>query len=511
MKKKTTKIIGTTCLVAALATATWVSPSIVLSDDIANTKANTTNNQVYINELTAIEDTVEVKFHNKELFNLIAQQYPDLTTGKLREIEVLSIDTQLTNNDLSDLKYLINLKGLVIKNNFVNLDDLKYNAYLCNLTLDYCSVTNFASLPNSIKTLEIYNTDVTDDKIIAPYETEIIVLSESAFNGLALKNKEALKHFNFSGYNIFDLTSISGCPNLRSIILTTCPNVRNGQVLSEYHDIDIISLDDYAPIWIDKNTIYYLDNIDQVMKEQIIKEVRNLDKIAESLVPFEIPDTEKVSKITRNVMSRVKYDEAILNDEENSAEISAKYNDNPIYYALKGEDGVCVNYACLFTALANRVGLDHYQQRSASHTWNVVKKSSDSEYKGYDTTQLDTQNAILKDENGNPTISDRETLYYLLHEGEDSLYYYNFDTESIPSSDYDGIVEKKDNVDLSYELGYINPNTEERVLERQKVRVTTLGIGVIITEIGLLLNGITSIVKAHKNKKKKLIRLKTLK
>ncbi len=512
-KSNKKKIIAAACLATTIGIATWISPSFFMKDDISNTNANTTNNAAFIMELEAIEDNYSVNFNNKELYQLLTEQYGELTTRKLREIRTLTIDHQMSNSDLSDLKYLINLESLTIKTNFLDLSDLKYNVRLNQLNLTYCTVTNTAHLPNSISRLDLFNVDISDNQLIIPYDTKELTVYESSFNGFIIKNKEALESFNFYGYNIFDLNDIKGCPNLNRIYLGHCPNITNGQALREYAKIERIELDDYAAIWLDYDTIHECRNIYDVIRNKLITEIRKLDRIAESLVPYDIPDEEKISKITRNVMSRIKYDTIVLEGGEAAEIMENQYNKLPISYALNDDKGICVNYACLFTALANRVGLDNYQQRSATHTWNMVRKENTDTYTGYDATELDEDVIILRDQDGT-LVEERgkDTVYYLNNNGASLLYHYDFDVEEMDQRYYNGIVEKLDQIVTEYELGYINPKSQDREQQAANIRTNTFITSVLLADVLVLLDIISDRNKKNKkNKKQPAQRLRTRK
>ena len=499
MKRTTAKIIGTSCVVATLATSLWLTPKIALRNDISNTRANVTNNQEYIEELNRIEDDLDVVFENKELLEHLKKLRTELTIRDLRNIKKVDIPNTLTDTNLSDLKYLINLETLHIKDNEIDLSDIKYNSKLTNLSLSGCKVKNNEDIPNSVKYLSLINSYVEDNKFVVPYDTTNLSFSNTTVSNVVFKNPTNPNIFYFSGNTIFDLENIKDCSNINSLTLIECPNIKNGSVLSNFKDIEHLTIDDYSPIWLTFDTFKTLNNLEEEQKEQLKKEIRTLDKIAKSLVPFEMEDYEKVNKIVRNVMSRVTYDKNVLEKIEGYEALISMYEKQPIYHVLNGEDGICTNYACLFTALANRVGLENYLQQNDLHSWNLVKEDNKDTYSSYDTVELDKNISVLKDEQGNPIINEeRNSLYYLKHYEEDRLYYYDFDYEKINSDNYEAPIELRETTDKDFTLGYINPNTIDRKNAKELARIKTILIEVLILEAIALFLKATETIKELK-------------
>ena len=507
MKETTAKIIGTSCVVAALATSLWITPKIALRNDISNTRANITNNQEYIEELNSIEDDLDVVFENKELLEHLKKLSTELTIRDLRNIKKVDIPHTLTDTNLSDLKYLINLETLHIKDNEIDLSDIKYNSKLTNLSLSGCHIKNNEDIPNSIKYLSLINTYVEDNKFVVPYDTINLSFSNTTVSNVVFKNPTNLNLFYFSGNTIFDLDNIKDCTNINSLTLIECPNIKNGSVLSNFKDIEYLTIDDYSPIWLTFDTFKNLNNLDEEQSEQLKKEIRALDKIAKSLVPFEMDDYEKVNKIVKNVMSRIEYDKNVLEKVDGYESLISLYEKEPIYHVLNSEDGICINYACLFTAIANRVGLDNYLQQNELHAWNLVKEQNEDTYSSYDTVELDKNISVLKDESGKPVINEeKNSLYYLKYNEEDRLYYYDFDYEKIDSENYEAPIELREKTDKEYTLGYINPNTIERTNARELVRIKTIIIELLVLEALALFLKMTSIVKEVKKEIKEKIK-----
>ena len=214
-----------------------------------------------------------------------------------------------------------------------------------------------------------------------------------------------------------------------------------------------------------------------------------------------MPDEEKVRGITLNVASRIEYDYTVQNQEEIADQVSSEYNKYPITYALDG-NGVCINYACLFTALANRVGLENYQDISPKHTWNMAE--IDGEYRAFDITNIDGEYAILRGNNNQPYKNENQTYqyYFNLHD-EDQLYYYNFNPDTVIGTDHKGELVELTEVG-EYNIGYVKNNIPTSTNERIEIYLNTMRKLMPLVPPIVLLNIILLVIEKRQAKRKVL-------
>lgn len=500
MKAKTLRKITNACVCIGAATTILISPYFH-KDAVNYTEADKTNNAIYIEEIKNIKEDYNVNFKNEELYNAIKESIgTEITIGSLREIKSISLNN-LTNTDLTDLKYLVNLESLTIDGFPLDGNYLKYNHNLKTLNILNSNTSNLTQLPNSITKFHYINGNVADGSLFVPYNTTDLRINGVIFSNLTLKNPKNLSIFNYDSFSILDLNEIKDCENLLTCNISYSPNIKNASALASLPNLKILYLDDYASIWLDKNTLNALSCIDETTKSTLLSQIKTLDKIASALVPFEMSDIDKVRSITLNVASRIEYDFSVQEHEEIAEQVSSEYNKYPITYALDG-NGVCINYACLFTALANRVGLENYQDISPKHTWNMAKING--EYKAFDVTNIDGEYAIIKDANNQPIKKENQTYqYYFNFQDEDLLYYYNFNPDTVIDNDHKGeLVELTEVGD--YNIGYVKNNIPASANEKIEIYLNTMRKLMPLVPPIVLLNIILLVIEKRQEKRKVL-------
>lgn len=433
MKKKLLSLLLKTAIYstsfAAITAATCLEEREIKT--IEYTAEELEDNQNLLQEITRIQEETPV-FQNEELFHKIQiiVGKDTITQKDLLKIKELTLG-YLNNDDLSDLKYLQNLEDLTLIEIDLNGTDLKYNLALTNLAVNDANIRNTNDIPNGVYSIYFNNSRILDTNFYVPYYITDISLIKTEFNNLTLKDSTYLKRFEMQGNGFLDLKSLENCTNLKEITLVSCPNVRNSSVLVELSKLSVIRIDDYAPIWLTKE-IFENSNKDNNLLEEtddIKQEIIKLDTIADTLVPDKsISDAEKVEIITLYVLNKLNYDPDVINKVDNYKELVIKYNADPVTTTLENSTGICTSYACLFQALANRVGLDTYQLFSDVHTWNMVKENG--EYYCVDATFLDVDYAMLKDGmvlEGLPNTP----MSFISNGKADLLEFYHFDLNNV--------------------------------------------------------------------------------
>lgn len=427
-------------LCTALAITIVNQAKTISNTSIPFTQEDLKNNKVYITEIGEIQRT-KPDYKNKDLIVELFNQGVDIDHPET--VKSITITNQLINQDFSDLKYFPNLTELIIENNNIDLTDLKYNYNLINLQIKNSTLTNTKDIPNSLYNLVLEDCIVEDNSFEIPYNTKYLTIMNSPFNNIYLKNPKQLNRLIIVGNTFLDLSAFKECKRLKDITLHRLANVTNSDTLTELNAT--LNLDNYVPIWMNADTYKSLN----LNNQDTLKQIEELDSITSSIISDDMTNEEKVKAITTYILDLLTYDEEITKPE------LTEYNDNPLI--LNNEEGICINYASLFTSLSNRAGLDTYQIYSNDHTWNMI---NDSNPYFIDLSMLDTEVII-------ETLNEFGTEYYespvssvehLNNNEEDSLYHYHITLEELVNdnnlSRYTLLPEESE--DIKHNLGYIN-------------------------------------------------------
>lgn len=434
------------------------------------------NNKEYVYELQEIRKE-PIIFENKDFYNELINQGLDLTNPST--IKSITITNSLLNTNFSDLKYFTNLTDLTIENNDINLDDIKYNTNLLSLNIKNSKLSNFTSIPNTVYNLNIQDTEIEDSSITVPYNTKYLTVTNVPFNYLHLKNPLALKKLSIIGNCFLDMDAIKDCQNLQKLKLVRVANVANSDILPSLVSITELELDDYAPIWLSKDTFHEL----KIDNQQLLNEILELDLLALELTKDCKTQEEQIKAITVYILNSLSYDNDYTKEELST------YNDNPINYGLNKKEGICINYASLFTALANRAGIDTYQIYSDAHTWNLIYTDNVPSF--IDLTMLDTKviSEIL-DEAGikHVELPNANSIDIINNNQESSLYHYSLTLGELlndPSlSQLTGLPNLNPNV--SYDIGYMKNNGIALELNNKLYYIEYSKLTPLITMIAVL-------------------------
>lgn len=383
-------------------------------NSIPFTKEDLKNNKEYIQEIAKIS-IEKPEYKNKDLIVELFNQGIDIDHPET--VKSITITNQLINQDFSDLKYFPNLTEIIIKNNDIDLSDLKYNYNLISLQITNGKLTNTTDLPNSIYNLVLEDSIIEDNSFEIPYNIKYLTIMNSPFNNIFLKNPKQLDRLTIVGNAFLDLSAFKECTHLKDITLHRIANVANSDTLTKLKKATL-NLDNYVPIWMNKDTYIKLE----LTNEDTLKQIEELDAIAATIIQENMTNDEKVAAITTYILNLLKYDEDITKPE------LKEYNNNPL--VLNNTEGICINYASLFTALANRAGLDTYQIYSLDHTWNMI--NDDNKY-FIDLSMLDTEVIIetLTEFGIEYSESEISSVEYINNHEEGSLYHYHITLEEL--------------------------------------------------------------------------------
>lgn len=441
---------------------------------IPYTQEDTIYNVRFNDELTRIISQKEITFSNPELETIIKQELGGTITKEgLLSITSLDITKTLSNNDFSDLKYLPNLHFLTIYDNTINLEDIKYNQDLMMIQLNGCTISNTKYLPNSIETIYVDDSTITDKETIIPYYATKVYFKKSVANNIRLKNPSILETLYITSDVMLDMNNLSNCTNLKQLTIFMSSNIKNAHVLGNLPSLESIYIDEYSAIWLDLDTLNKLPlpEEDKLIVSDLISK---LDSIANTLVPDKsISDKEKINKITLYLLEKLNYDfDAIQAPDETDDRVEI-YNMSPLTTSLEGDLGICINYSAMYQALSNRIGLDTYQLFNNVHAWNATK--IDGEYKGYDVTYLELGPIVQIDNMEQLGMLENMTTEGMFQKGkEDQLYYYEFDLDKILDDNHIAEYTPEEIKDYILNIGYINENSLIKVLYKNEAQIFKL-------------------------------------
>lgn len=452
MKKKYKLVKGliTTSLISGIVIQSII-PAKASSLQNQYLSTEPTNIEEFKDELENIQNAESITFQNKELYDLVkASIKRELNTNSLRNIKTLTIDKPLTNNDLSDLKYLTGLRFLTIKDNKINCEDLKYNQELIGLKIEDSTVTNTEALPNSLNNIYLINTNVKEYSLTLPYNLEELTLENTPINNLNAKNTSSLKRLTINGEVYLSATCLVPLSNLNTIIIKYCSSLKDSESLCKIPKLKFLSIDDYSSIWLDKETLDKLP-VFPLIKYNIKDKINELDQIAENLRDDSLSDIEQITKITEYLINKYYYDKDVSNDSF-IGDIRTTLNNNfPITMSLDNNNVICINYATLFQAIANRLDIDSVLLLNSNHAWNAY--NINGEYLRLDITSLDSY-ASLKNNDITPSWIELNSFKV---------------TDYRPI--YDGVVYPIEKEDINTTIGYIkqedNPDKLIEILRKE--------------------------------------------
>ena len=466
MKKRGHSLSYYTNLKEKLARITLIGNLVLAGAALSCEGYSVIKNSISVREKTAYEDTLDAlnKVGDVEIADSNVSKYLEYkrySTDEHGRKRVLfaSIDESFDGDDLDFLKYFPNLETLTIKAHTLDCEDLMYNSNLHTLRIYCSSIINMDKLPNSITKLEIRNCELEDGRVVVPYDCKSVALDFNNQSNIVLKNPESLREILINNDCLTDLNDLADCTNLRRIELKLTSNVINKDVLYTLPNLDAVIGDDFSPMYFtgeDYDTL----NISDASVHDSRYEAYELDRIYNELIPDDnIPDDAKMEIITRYILDKLSYDY----DSELDRQLIFNYNKLPVYYALKSDKGICVNYSALATALFNRAGISNYRYSNDDHSWNETTINGITTET--DLTQLDCnpENPFVitndKDENGHFLGIKGQTAidYFDRNEGDNLYYYKNDNLAEILPYHYEKsnpIIYSNDDV----EIGYVDAN-----------------------------------------------------
>ncbi len=474
-------------------------------EQIPYTQEDHIQNLIFNEELSLLYKQEEIHFNNPELESIIKKELgTEITKEGLLTLTSLKITNTLSNNDFSDLKYLPNLHTLDIYDNTVNLDDIRYNQDLMFITFTNCTLSNTKSLPNSIETIYVDDSTITDKEVIIPYYADTVYFRKSIANNIRFKNPTILEKLYITSDVMFDMNNLKDCTNLKELTILMSSNIKNTHTLRDLPSLEAIYIDEYSAIWLDMETLNTLPlpEEDKLIVGDIISK---LDSVAKTLVPdLNISDKEKINKITLYLLEKLNYDYEAINAPDELDDRVETYNCYPLTTSLEGDLGICINYSAMYQALSNRVGLDTYQLYNDVHAWNATKV--DNEYKGFDLTYLELGPIVEINNLGQMVMIKDTTTEAMIKKGkEDMLCYYEFDLDKLIDDNHIAEYTPEQINDYILNIGYINENSLVKVLYKNQAELFKMST---MMNSYLILTIATAIFEAISYRKQRKLELK---
>lgn len=409
------------------------------------------NSKEFAEELISIEETTEITFTNKGLYDIVSSKVNgQLTTDNIKTITTLEIDRRLTNKNLSDLKYLTNLKFLIIKDNDVDCNDLTYNQELIGLKIEGGTLTNTDKLPNTITNLRLKNTEVKDYALSLPYFLKELNINDSPISSINAKDNNSIKRITITGETYTSAKDLTYFTSLKYLSITNCGSLKDSEYLNHIPNLRYLHLDEYSTIWLDKDQIDGLPML-PFIKTMYKDRVKELDTLATELRDDSLSDIEQITKIINYLIDKYQYDNTVNDNTLKSTLISSIDNARPITISLKNEKIICINYAAMFQTLAERNDIDSILLSNDTHAWNAY--NIDGTYRTIDPTSIDSYFSKTSYQN-----IDSEWI------SENS---YSIDETELKSTIYEDVIYPISPSDIQPEVGYIKSQNKESNLKEK--------------------------------------------
>ena len=294
---------------------------------------------------------------------------------QLMNIEELSLelDSNTLPEELSWLNYCIRLKKLTITiHNGDSLKDIHYLPNLESLTIlsnneedsTYLSKKNCSFLERSRHLKDLTIGDVNVEKGLIEPLKQLDTLHFATENDYIACN-----------YHL-DYTKMTSLKHLIINRPTSFAIHMNKKELNELENHQV-SIETPTEDGI-KNINSYFNDINLYFMNIVSSE--KLDQLK--------TDEAKIKAIIAYIVSNKDYDEEIKKFGNTGHAKNDFYKDGFAYAALKQPNNICGNFAALFTALANQVGIESYVIGNNVHAKNLVKV--DHDYYELDVTHINS-------------------------------------------------------------------------------------------------------------------------
>lgn len=197
-----------------------------------------------------------------------------------------------------------------------------------------------------------------------------------------LKNNIKLKEIALINTCVTDLSPIENM-NIEDLNISNTLSIRDLSPVMTLNELDTFYSDNCEMAYTKELREFIKKNrIENDMSDDWQDIQESVREIAENLFTLSMSAEEKIEATVEYVIDIMDYDFRVEYDED----ISTKYDENALGYALKGE-GICRNYSALTMALLQEAGITVYEIKGPNHIWNIINLGDD--YYWLDVTWLD--------------------------------------------------------------------------------------------------------------------------
>ena len=310
----------TSLIMAGLLSCTLISDNMK-----ANDSSNIDNEEIVSTDKSSYA-VINIRDYDNLIWVNLLQNVKELT---------LYVDNA---DELKDIKYLPNLKKLIIKknkdssdNNILTFDNCHFLKY-CNKLTALC-INDFyieEGLFESIKSLETLYLATNHDSLATNYYLDY-----------------------------------KDMPNLKTLIFN-----KPYSLLIHMDQGNIIDIIDK-----DIRVLHPINDGYEDVTKTILEYYQRIISMAQE-IPITGTDKERtiVNKIINYIALNYQYDKDIANIEKEKRNILYKeyYQGGYLYGALEDNRIICGNFAALFSAFANYYGIESIVVMSDNHAWNIV-------------------------------------------------------------------------------------------------------------------------------------------
>lgn len=166
------------------------------------------------------------------------------------------------------------------------------------------------------------------------------------------------------------------CPNLEELSIERITSLTSFDFINNLSNLKTLNVTDTYGITNEFLECCKEKGINIISNGNEVKNTEEIKTIARELINDDMTDEEKIKSICKYVVDRISYD----------LDLSTESNLAPISCALNNE-GVCISYAYLTSALLKEANITSYRVNSKNHVWNLVEIKG--EYYYIDNTGTD--------------------------------------------------------------------------------------------------------------------------
>lgn len=301
----------------------------------------------------------------KELYQLI--KYTIEQKKDSNEVDMESIEQEIEEYIMCiDTQANIDTGYKIVDETLVTSDNKK--VYLTN-----------SSKPLALGTNGITNKTLEDMNLKGSNIEFVLFDFVSITDGFVYNLPKSLKAISISRCDyITDLSGLdTACPDLEELYIERITSINSFDFIYKLNNLKVLSIKDTYGITDELLDYCKIKGITVFSNRNEVENTKEIKKIASEILTPNMTESEKIRTICNYVVDNIKY----------NRDLSSESNTSPINCALNNE-GVCISYAYLTSALFKEANITSYRVNSQTHVWNLV--NIDGEYFYIDNTNIDS-------------------------------------------------------------------------------------------------------------------------